>query len=205
MPGLKALSLVLIVCSTNAFAIDTPPNPRGLAVGNSSIRWEWNWVPGVVQYEVTVGGQLVGLTPDPRDVSEGLWTGEHSMRVRAIDGDWQYSEQSITAKFNVTDQVGAGVNQNDQGGNQPLANNDNDASPPPQNDNGLVDPQSWTEPEAYQKDGYELVFSDEFNAGSLNPARWNTQLRWDGRERQSRRALYHHKSGDWRQLDELPH
>ena len=88
LPGLKALSLVLIVCSTNAFAIDTPPNPRGLAVGDSSIRWEWNWVPGVVQDEVTVDGQLVGLTPDPRYVSEGLWTGEHSMRVRAIDGNW---------------------------------------------------------------------------------------------------------------------
>lgn len=43
-----------------------------------------------------------------------------------------------------------------------------------------VDPASWDMPEVYQKPGYELVFSDEFNSNQIDPARWNTQLRWDG-------------------------
>lgn len=43
-----------------------------------------------------------------------------------------------------------------------------------------VDPASWDFPEVYQKPGYELVFSDEFNGDEISPQRWNTQLRWDG-------------------------
>lgn len=43
-----------------------------------------------------------------------------------------------------------------------------------------VDPASWEIQEVYQKPGYELVFSDEFNSDFIDPARWNTQLRWDG-------------------------
>jgi len=58
--------------------------------------------------------------------------------------------------------------------------NNNVAPPPPADDNGLIDPASWNYLEATQKEGYELVFSDEFNTNTLNPARWNTQLRWDG-------------------------
>ena len=44
----------------------------------------------------------------------------------------------------------------------------------------LIDPASYEYPEASQKSGYELVFSDEFNGTALNPFRWNSQLRWDG-------------------------
>lgn len=47
-------------------------------------------------------------------------------------------------------------------------------------DSGLVDPASRGIPDAVSKPGYELVFSDEFNGSSINGARWNTQLRWDG-------------------------
>jgi len=54
------------------------------------------------------------------------------------------------------------------------------APPPPADDNGLIDPASWNYPEVHQKPGYTLAFSDEFNTNTLNPARWNTQLRWDG-------------------------
>jgi len=43
-----------------------------------------------------------------------------------------------------------------------------------------VDPASWDYEAVYQRPGYELVFSDEFNGSEINPARWNTQLRWDG-------------------------
>ena len=44
----------------------------------------------------------------------------------------------------------------------------------------LIDPESWNFAEVYEKPGYELVFSDEFNSREINPDRWNTQLRWDG-------------------------
>ena len=43
----------------------------------------------------------------------------------------------------------------------------------------LVDPTSLTKPDA-GRPGYELVFSDEFEGDSLDPARWNGSLRWDG-------------------------
>ncbi len=286
---IRALSLLLIVISANALAIDTPPNPRG-TVNGSTVTWEWNWVPGVDQYEVTIDGQIMPLVRDPRFVSNNLWVGEHSMRVRAIsaswdysaptntvqvivgadsapqnnttnnneqpsnnqstnrqlsssfgapanprgsqtangtvqwewdavsgatnyevvvDGaqyhttsetrftsdnlwngehsmsvraissDWRYSEQSNTVKVIVSEN---GSNQ-DNNPQPVVANNNsqpsNDPGNPPPNDNGLVDPLSWTIPEA-SRDGYELVFSDEFNGYAVNPARWNTQLRWDG-------------------------
>lgn len=40
------------------------------------------------------------------------------------------------------------------------------APPPPQNSSSAV------------PDGYSLVFSDEFNQGSLNSGKWNTRYRW---------------------------
>ncbi|MEE9332985.1 MAG: glycoside hydrolase family 16 protein [Granulosicoccaceae bacterium] len=287
----QALSLLLIVLSSSAFAIDTPPNPRGSATGDSSILWEWNWVPGVEQYEVTIDGQTMPLIRDPRYVSNDLWVGEHSMRVRAISSNWEYSSHSDTIQVVIgavaapqnnnansnqpsnnessNEQRSAGfgapsnprgtqtsngsvqwewnavsgasnyevaidgaqyhttsetrftsnnlwsgehsmsvkainnnwqysaqsstvkVNVSENGGNQsnhqqPAGTNNNnnpnpsnDSNNPPPQDNGLVDPQSWTISEA-SREGYELVFSDEFNGGALNPARWNTQLRWDG-------------------------
>ena len=46
--------------------------------------------------------------------------------------------------------------------------------------NDLIDPESWNYEEVFQRPGYELVFSDEFNGTQINPDRWNTQLRWDG-------------------------
>ena len=43
----------------------------------------------------------------------------------------------------------------------------------------LVDPMTITKPGAVRP-GYELVFSDEFEADRLDTDRWNGQLRWDG-------------------------
>ncbi len=50
---------------------------------------------------------------------------------------------------------------------------------PPTNDQALVDPVSRSIP-GVNRSGYDLVFSDEFNGSTLNPSRWNSQLRWDG-------------------------
>lgn len=46
--------------------------------------------------------------------------------------------------------------------------------------NAPVDPASYGYAEVFEKDGYELAFSDEFNGYNLNSNKWNTQLRWDG-------------------------
>ncbi len=148
-----------------------PSNPRGTQTGSGTVRWEWNSVSGASNYEVTVDGSQFHTTSNTFHTSENLWIGEHSMHVKAIDNNWRYSEQSATAKINVVDQNNTPA---------PVVQNDPANNPPPQNDNGLIDPQSWNMTEVYQKDGYELVFSDEFNGYSLNPARWRTQLRWDG-------------------------
>ncbi len=147
-------------------SVQTPANPRGSEIEPSVVKWEWDWTPGATQYEVTVDGAQVGTTTDTHYYSRNLWTGDHSFRVKAINGQWQYSAPSDTVKLYVTN------------------NTSQAAAPPPtpvaQNDTGLIDPISWTIPEATNKPNYELVFSDEFNGGSINPNRWHTQLRWDG-------------------------
>lgn len=155
-----------------------PSNPRGTQTGSGTVRWEWNSVNGATNYEVTVDGAQYHITSNTSFTSENLWVGEHSMHVKAIDNNWRYSEQSATAKVNVVDQSVTPI-QIDVVQNDPVEQQNNNA-PPPGNDNGLIDPQSWNKSEVYQKAGYELVFSDEFDGYSLNPSRWRTQLRWDG-------------------------
>jgi len=163
--------------NNNNGGFGAPTGPRGSQVGNGSVQWEWDAVAGAGNYEVTVDGTSYHITSDTRFTSNNLWNGEHSMSVKAIDSGWRYSEQSATVKVNVTEQGGNNTNNNVVANNTPSNNGGNPN--PPANDNGRIDPQSWSTPGA-SRDGYELVFSDEFNGNSLNPARWNTQLRWDG-------------------------
>ena len=150
-----------------------PQNLRGSEVAAGMVRWEWDWVPGAAQYEITVDGNFAGTTTDTHFFSSDLWVGDHSMTVKSITDDWSYSNSSNTLKLYVS---GNSAASGESSGNQP-------APPPPQQsqpDTGLIDPQSWNYSEVSQKEGYELVFSDEFNGNAINPARWNTQLRWDG-------------------------
>jgi len=173
----------------------TPQNPRGTEVGQGTVRWEWDWTPGASNYEVTVDGVVVGNTSSTNIFSENLWAGDHSLRLRAVSSNGQYSGNSATAKIVVSGSYNPGNPAQSfvVGGSEPPPGNDNpqtnpqpappQPSPAPQdpvNDNGLVDVVSWSIPEAHSKPGYELVFSDEFNSSSLNPVRWNSQLRWDG-------------------------
>nr|MBX2825231.1 hypothetical protein [Gammaproteobacteria bacterium] len=175
-------------------SVQAPSNPRGQEVGQGTVKWEWDWVAGAASYEVTVDGVVVGTTSNTNIFSENLWTGDHSLRLRAISGNGQYSGNSATAKIVVS----STYNPNAPGTSfipelgesapvvQDTASNSQPPPPAPQqpqnpaNDNGLVDAVSWTIPESFSKPGYELVFSDEFNSASLNPVRWNSQLRWDG-------------------------
>ena len=150
-------------------SVGVPQNPRGQQIAQGTVRWEWDQVSGASRYQVTVDGAVAGEVADTNYSSTGLWVGEHSMTVKAISAGNQYSAQSNTVKIQVSDTASSVAPPPQQ--DQPL---------PPSNETGLIDPVSWTIPEAYEKPGYELVFSDEFNGGNINPNRWHTQLRWDG-------------------------
>lgn len=162
-----------------ALPADVPSDLRGTEVSPGNVKWEWAWVPAAAQYEVTVDGQWAGITGDTSFFSQNLWVGEHSLSVKSIDASGSYSQQSDTLKINVGANQGV-LNDGQQITTVTIA----PPAPEPQQqdfgpDNGLVDPQTRADPSA-RKDGYELVFSDEFNAQSINPARWDTNLRWDG-------------------------
>lgn len=171
-----AAAIVLLMTATLSHAIDAPQNVRGEQVAVGTVQWNWDWVPGASQYELTIDGVVQGTTPNTNYYSENLWVGDHSLRVRAIDSNWQYSADSNTVKLWVSESGGGNSTNNNSTPAQA-----NPAPPPPsQDDTGQIDPSSWGYPEVYQKPGYELSFSDEFNGWNVNPNRWNTQLRWDG-------------------------
>lgn len=152
--------------SSNA-SVDIPVDVRGTMVGDRQAKWEWQIVTGAARYQVYLDGVAVGDTPDNFYYTPDLADGDHSVTVAAIDTAGEQTAQSASATVNV---------------NGSFADNSNSgvAPPPPADDNGLIDPASWNYPEVNQKPGYTLAFSDEFNTNTLNPARWNTQLRWDG-------------------------
>ncbi len=157
-------------------AVGIPGNLRAEQVEQGTVKWQWDWTPGATTYDVTVDGSYAGTTSDTQFFSENLWNGDHSLTVRAANGSGQYSEQSETLKF----QVRGDFNNGSVTSAAPPPPQNDAAAPAPANDNGPIDPASYTYGEVYEKPGYELAFSDEFNNSTLNRNRWNTQLRWDG-------------------------
>lgn len=154
-----------------------PTGLRGVEVAPGTVRWEWEWIPSAAQYEVSVDGVWAGITGEPQFFSENLWRGDHSLSVKSITADNRYSSQSETLKLFVNNDASAAGGQSVAVA--PPAPQPQAAQAIPQSDNGLIDPQSWTQP-GIGRDGYELVFSDEFNANAINTARWATNFRWDG-------------------------
>ena len=164
---------------------------QGLSANEFSgndVRWQWSPVDGAVNYEVTVDGIVAGTTSSTEWVSNDLWIGTHSLTVKAIDAAGNKTIQSETLKIEVT-----GNGSGSAGGTAQAAQLQSDntvSAPPPENNSGgdanaanvdsLIDPASWNYSEVFNKEGYDLVFSDEFNGTALNPYRWNSQLRWDG-------------------------
>lgn len=154
----------------------------------SDVRWQWNSLDGAVNYEVTIDGMVAGTTANTEWISRDLWEGTHSLTVKGINSAGTKTEQSDTLKIEVSGNGSGSI----PGDPAPAAEIQSDAvtsAPPPQNNGGdpnaaniqaLIDPDSWNYREVYQKEGYELVFSDEFNGTALNPYRWSSQLRWDG-------------------------
>lgn len=146
----------LLAHSALAMAIETPTNLRVVSTTPTQVVWEWDPVNGARQYELTIDGLYVGLTPNTRFTSDDLYPGEHSIRVKAVDQNGIFSNPSPDTRVD-TKAITADVH-SDQ----------------------AVDPASYGYPEVYEKAGYELSFSDEFDGSSLNNNKWNTQLRWDG-------------------------
>jgi len=156
-------------------SVQAPNNPRGVEVGQGTVQWEWDWVAGAANYEVTVDGAVVATTSNTNLFSENLWAGDHSLRVRAVSGGGQYSGPSATAKIVVSGNynssnpaqsfaVGgssgsASASTNSESNSQPPPPEENPQPQNPVNDNGTVDVVSWSIPEAHSKPGYELVFS----------------------------------------------
>ncbi len=167
------LSLLIIVAMlpVMANAIDTPSNVRGTVTAPGTVNWEWSAVEGAREYRVTVNGSFAGTTPSLEWNSTDLWVGDHSMTVAALDESGQNSSQSQTVIVVIQAEAVSETSQS----NAAAAPNTR-----AEDDTGLIDPSSYDYPEVREKAGYELVFSDEFNADSLNPARWHSQLRWDG-------------------------
>ena len=91
-----------------------------------------------------------------------------------VGSEWVCSSAEIINEAVVND---SGVN------NSAVVNNTQIPLPPYQSPSTSLQPvdPATREQESYtERPGYELVFSDEFNAGEINAERWNTQLLWDG-------------------------
>jgi len=172
-----------------------PGDPRGTEVGLGSVRWEWNSVSGASQYEITIDGQVKQTTAGLDFTSQNLWAGDHSMTIRAVDSNNNFSGRSATAKIEVRSWFDSnnpsrsytiGQPEPTPGGGNSGGGNDNGGNntpapppPPPANDNGMIDPASWSKPNLASSE-WQLSFSDEFDAWSLNGNRWHGQLRWGG-------------------------
>lgn len=175
----------LVGSTSSSSAFGKVQGLRANELSGNDVQWQWDAVSGAVEYEVTIDGLLAGNTSSTEWVSDDLWTGTHSLTVKAIDDSGSKTEQSETLRFEVTGNgSGSATTSN------PVAENQSSPAPPPaQNEGGdpdaanvqsLIDPASYDYSEVSNKSGYELVFSDEFNGTALNPYRWHSQLRWDG-------------------------
>lgn len=186
--------------SNNRAAADEFGPPQSLSateVSQGRVRWEWSDVAGADHYEVTVDGIFSGKTADTEFFSDDLWRGNHSLTVKTVDGNGNISVQSDTHKIYVRDDSSVGsivladasddADEEEQREEEEREEQQREEevqvaqSAPVDNasDTGLVDPASYNQPNI-GREGYDLVFSDEFNGASVNAARWGTNLRWDG-------------------------
>lgn len=162
--GISSLSKLIIIplsfVASAANAIDTPSNLSCNVAESGGINWSWSSVPDAAYYDVIVNKQFVSQTVNTEYPSSGLNTGTHTLSLKAISSNWEYSPSTTEFTCNLNATPTATRSETD--------------------DSSLIDPQTWNQADLDNKSGYELVFSDEFNGDRLSPTRWNTQLRWDG-------------------------
>lgn len=178
----KTTAPVLQAASTEF--LSAPSDVSGTVISAGSVSWGWSSVLSATEYEITVDGMYSGTTQDTNYIMDGFWEGDHSMTVVAVGENGEKSAQSLTVKL----WVGAGSLPVVQAKLELETNSTVDNVAPPllagnqldSNIQSMVDPASFYYGEVYNKEGYELVFSDEFEGNTLNSYRWNTGLRWDG-------------------------
>jgi len=153
-----------------------PGNLQATEIAAGTVEWEWEWLPQAAQYEVTVDGLWAGLTDSTTFISNNLWVGDHSLSVKSVAADGRYSVSSETLKFFVSGQASASAGVQPP---PPAPEIQQRAQPSAEPDTGLIDPSSWQMP-GINRDGYDLVFSDEFDGNEISSARWDTNFRWDG-------------------------
>jgi beta-glucanase (GH16 family) len=162
---------ITIVTAPYPFDSDDPVDPKldivapeGLTVQeneNSEVILSWQPVTGAAGYNVYRNEAYFGTVMANEEYTDkNPLEGSNEYYVTAFDA----SKKHFSAKSNKAVHVS---------GSDPV-----DVDPPTEN-KPLVDPESRSIPEV-NLNGYNLVFSDEFNGSTLNPQRWNTQLRWDG-------------------------
>jgi len=162
-----------------------PADPRGTVLRPGVIKWEWAAVASASNYDVHIDGVYAATVSETHLTSYDLWEGEHSFSVASVDAVGNISPRSATVKVWLNNGTEAAREE------EPTVVEDTPAPPPPPpstaagdpnaaNVRSMIDPASSNYPEVFQKDGYELSFSDEFEGTAINPYRWNTGLRWDG-------------------------
>jgi len=157
----KLIIIPLSFVASVSHAIDAPSNLSCSEAELGGINWSWGSVSNAAYYDVIVNKQFVAQSTSAEHFSSGLSAGSHTLSVKAISSNWDYSASSseFTCNLNASPAQAQSVT----------------------DDSSLIDPQTWEQTDLYKdKSGYELVFSDEFNGDRLSPTRWNTQLRWDG-------------------------
>lgn len=165
--------------STSASSGSVVQGLRATELANRSVRWQWNDTLGASSYEVTVDGNVAGTTTNTQWVSENLWVGEHSLTVKSINSSGARSQQSDTLKMRVTGNTSSNAETVAAAPPEPSVAEATSGNPSASDAASLIDTNTFAHSDA-SKDGYELVFSDEFSGTSLNPTRWHSQLRWDG-------------------------
>jgi len=156
----SSIILLLGFATSSAYAVDAPRNMSCSETDSGAILWQWGQVTDATFYDVIVNKRFVAQTSEPEYQGAALGAGGHTLTVKAIGSNWQYSSKSETFTCNV------GVRSS-----QITPTNDGTT---------LIDPQTWNQENRFNDENYELVFSDEFNGERLNATRWNTRLRWDG-------------------------
>lgn len=154
------LTVLLSIAASNSYALDAPQNLSCNKTDSGATVWRWNSVANAELYDLIIDQQFVTQTNETEYLGAEIVSGVHTASIRSIDKNWQYSSKSDTLTCNLS--------------------GESERSLIPTDSTTLIDPQTLSQANLFNKDGYDLVFSDEFNGDRLSETRWNTQLRWDG-------------------------
>ena len=150
--------------SSSSESRERPAPPTGLraeAEGSDSIRVSWNAAPDASGYNVYRDGSYRSTVRGTESWTDsGLESGrEYRYDVVTISTDPRYSRKFSLNSDSVTARTGGGGSSDSQATVAAAPSDDGGGS-------GGV------------PSGYRLVFSEEFDGGSIDSSKWNTSYRW---------------------------